>query len=96
MSAELGNGSEDWSYLHHPPDDAADVRWALLPLALVRGVTAWITLRDPNVERRRRRLARDQAQGEVKYEALEKEAYECLGLGGEKYDQRGEEGGVTP
>lgn len=50
-----------------------------MPFALLRGIITWITGRDPIVERRRRQLAREQADGQARYDALEREVYDHLG-----------------
>lgn len=82
MSRELGDGPEEWSsYQRYPADPRSDMRWAFLPLALLRGIATWITGRDPVAESRHRRLARDQAEGAARYQALEQSAYQHLGTG---------------
>lgn len=81
MSSELGNGPEDWDYQQYPVDDATDARWALPVFALCRGIVAWVTGRDPVLERRRQNLARQQAENTAKYASLEEAAYRHLGAG---------------
>ncbi|HET6965908.1 MAG TPA: hypothetical protein VFH58_14130 [Acidimicrobiales bacterium] len=94
MSRELGDGPEDWSaYQRYPADPRSDLRWAFLPLALLRGIITWVTGKDPVAESRHRRLARDQAEGAAKYEAIERSAYEHLG--GSRDTQRPPEGGAA-
>jgi hypothetical protein len=80
VTTELGNGPEDWGD-QYPASEAADLRWALPGFAILRGLVTWITGRDPVVERRRRELAREQSQGLLRYERLERDAFRRLGEG---------------
>ena len=79
MSAADGNGPEDWSYLHRSQDFRRDMRWALFPWSLIRGLATWIRGKDPVEERRQARLAREQSESADHFADPEREAYRSLG-----------------
>jgi hypothetical protein len=73
------DGVGGWSYLPYPEDKRNDMRWALFPFSIIRGIIAWVTGKDPVTERRQRRLAEDQTRSATELAEAEKEAYRHLG-----------------
>ena len=79
MSEIEGDGPEDWSHLRYPQDTGSDMRWALFPFSLIRGVATWLLGADPVAARRQRRLAVDQRRSATELADAEKEAFRSLG-----------------
>jgi hypothetical protein len=78
VAADDSNGPEDWSYLHRSQDFRRDMRWAVFPWALIRGISTWIRGKDPVEERRQAQLAREQSQSAERFAEPEREAYRSL------------------
>lgn len=73
------NDPEDWSYLQKPEDFRSDMRWAIFPLPIIRGLVLWLTGRDPAVARRQRQIDEEQMRSAARLEEAEHEAYRQIG-----------------